>query len=144
MSSLILNVAQENRIRAVLWTLDSNCAELERLLTTDGGSGLIQIRNDLTSAEVRFLQEKIAQIRQKIRSLAEQLGLKPHIVDVRRHLRATLSLDWSSLIDTLPSKLHRYGNVDDETEALLQPLMSDLLVAIEKVLNFESAGGSSR
>ncbi len=137
-----LNTAQENRLRTVFWTLDRNCAEIERLLTSDAGSGLVQIHNDLSPEERAALQRKIDAIRSKVAALADDLNLAPHTLDVRRQIRATFSLDWSALLDTMPAKLRRYGDVDAATEQALQPLLADLLAAVEDVLGLTGSGAA--
>lgn len=137
-----LNTAQENRLRTVFWTLDRNCAEIERLLTSDAGSGLVQIHNDLSPEERAALQRKIDAIRSKVAALADDLNLAPHTFDVRRQIRATFSLDWSALLDTMPAKLRRYGDVEAATEQALQPLLADLLAAVEDVLGLTGSGAA--
>lgn len=75
--------------------------------------------------------------------LAERLNLAPHTLDVRHQTQATFSLDWSALLDTMPAKLRRYGDVEAASEQALQPLLADLLAAVEDVLSFRSSDRTS-
>jgi len=129
-----LNSAQQNRIGAVLWSLDRDCAEIERLIDADSDAGLVQIRNDLTAQEREALRAQVRAIRQQVQALAAALQLPPHVLDVRRHAIAALTIDWSAIVDTLPPKLRRYGEVDADTAAFLQPPLEALLAALEAVL----------
>ncbi len=134
MPAFILNNAQQNRISTVLWSLDRDCAEIERLIDADADAGLVQIHNDLTAMERATLRSQIRTIRGQVQALAAALQLPPHVIDVRRHALAALTIDWSAIVDSLPQKLRRYGEVDADTAAFLQPPLEALLAALEAVL----------
>lgn len=129
-----LNSAQQKRIGAVLWSLDRDCAEIERLIDADSDAGLVQIHNDLTAQERETLRAQVSAIRQQVQVLAAALHLPPHVLDVRRHMLAALTIDWSAIVDTLPPKLRRYGELDADTAAYLQPPLETLLAALDAVL----------
>lgn len=134
MSAFILNHAQQNRISTVLWSLDRDCAEIERLIDADVDAGLVQIHNDLTAAERATLRTQIRTIRGQVQAFAAALQLPPHVLDVRGHVLAALTLDWSAIADSLPNKLRRYGEMDADTAAFLQPRLEALLAALETML----------
>ena len=134
MPAFILNTAQQNRIRTVLWGLDRDCAEIERLIDADVDAGLVQIHNDLSVAERATLRAQIRTVRGQVQALAAALQLPPHVIDVRRHTLATLTIDWSAIVDSLPQKLCRYGEVNADASAFLQPPLEALLAALEAVL----------
>lgn len=138
MPTPILNHAQQNRIGAVLWGLDRDCAEIERLLDAAADAGLVQIHNDLTPTERAALRAQLGAIRRQVQTLAASLQLPPHILDVRRHALAALTIAWSSIVDTLPDKLRRYGDMDADTAAMLQPPLEALLAALEVVLQLRT------
>ncbi len=135
----MLNEAQKRRVSVTFSSLEENLHDMERLLKGGDYIGIVHaMYNDVPEPVRDALLAKIAQVKNRIRSLAERFDLKREQRSLSRRLFAQLSYDWTTLEETTTRHLQGYGDVAKELKETLDPELNaiiGLIVEMERLLN---------
>ncbi len=134
----MLNDAQRRRMSVTLSSLEEDMHDMERLLESANYVGVVhEIDNDIPAPAKNALTRKMAQIKDRIRSLAERFGLERERRNLRRQLSARLTYDWTTIEEIKTLHLRGYGAVAEGLKETLDPELDaiiGLILEMERLL----------
>jgi hypothetical protein len=114
-------------LRAVERLIDQ-CRQMRAVATRGDEAGVLLLRHAaLSEAELAELQRLEEAAMKQLRLLRDAFALEPETEDLRRHLQSAFSILWADLKDERPEKLVRYGALDPNASAVLEPAIQKLV-----------------
>ncbi len=90
----MLNDAQRRRMSVTLSSLEEDLHDMERLLESTDYVGVVhEMDNDIQAPAKNAMTRKMAQVKDRIRSLAERFDLERERRSLRRQLSSRLTYD---------------------------------------------------
>ncbi len=111
-----------------------------QLKSADYVGVVYEMDNDIPPPVKNVLLEKIAQVKNRIRSLAERFDLEREQRSLSRRLFARLSYDWTTLEESTTRHLRGYGDVAKELNETLDPELNAIIGLIVEMERFLNAG----
>ncbi len=134
----MLNDAQKRRVAVTLSSLEEDLHDMERLLESVDYVGVVyEMDNDVPLFAKDALVRKIAQVKGRIRSLAERFDLERDKRSLSRQVFARLSYDWTTLEEATTRHLQGYGDVGKELKETLDTELNSiigLIIEMERLL----------
>ncbi|HTP08003.1 MAG TPA: hypothetical protein VMP08_07120 [Anaerolineae bacterium] len=118
---MALNVAQKTSLSITLREFEVRLARLRVLLEQ------YESVTRLTPEGVARLRGMIDRQQAVIDDLFRRFELKRETIDVVQSMIAELSISWTQLVDSRSDKLGRYGDVDADLKATLDPAINQMV-----------------
>jgi hypothetical protein len=132
---MALNTAQQTSLSITLREFETRLSRLRVLL--DQYAAVAR----LTPENVKGLRLMIDRQPAVIDELFRRFQLKRETIDVVQSMIAELSISWTQLVDSRSDQLGRYGEVDPDLKATLDPALNQLVEAcLSTVRVLENAG----
>lgn len=122
----MLNPYQKNALEITLQSLEQKLLRTHAWLRHAPESGRLTRYRPLPEAMRPELEALIERMLDEIGSLAERFDLQPRVEDLGRAINGEMSVAWADLVDTLSTKLGRYGAVDPALGEALDPAVHRL------------------
>ncbi|MGE5484928.1 MAG: hypothetical protein ACM3X4_07930 [Ignavibacteriales bacterium] len=133
--SINISESQRRSLWTMLNTVDQALCDFESWAKGREHAGvLFSEKNDLSPAQRQALLTQIESMRQKIRSLGDDLALERRTRTVRANIIASASTLWIGLVEVEPDQLRRYGPVDPQTVEYLGPKIRELVAGIQDLI----------
>lgn len=130
----MLNVSQKRRVSVTLSSLEEDLHDMERLLKSEDYIGIVyEMDNDIPSPAKNALIRKIAQVKNRIRSLAERFDLERERRSLRRQLSARLTYVWTTIEEIKTRHLRGYGAVAEGLKDTLDPELDAIIGLIQEM-----------
>ena len=120
---MTLNVAQKTSLSITLREFEVRLARLRVLLEQ------YESVTRLTPEGVDRVRQMIDRQQAIIAELFRRFQLKRETIDVVQSMIAELSISWTQLVDSRSDKLGRYGEVDPDLRAALDPALDQMIEA---------------
>lgn len=120
---MTLNVAQKTSLGITLREFEVRLARLRVLVEQ------YESTRRLTPEGVERLRQMIERQQAIIDDLFHRFQLKRETIDVVQSMIAELSISWTQLVDSRSDKLGRYGEVDPDLKATLDPAIDQMVEA---------------
>ncbi len=134
-SADLLNEPQRRHLGVTLSRIQSLLQNIRHLATAPvQDRGLIAELDDLPATFTERAPELLAHIEHELGELAERFGIAPRERSRYRWVRAVLGNSLDNLEDTRSSKMHPYGEVRPELEAVLDPTLLDVQHRLRQLL----------
>jgi len=117
---MALNVAQKTSLGITLREFEVRLARLRVLLEQS------ESVTRLTPDSVTRLRQMIDRQQTLIDDLFRRFQLKRETIDVVQSMIAELSIPWTQLVDSRSDKLGRYGEVESDLKATLDPAIDQM------------------
>jgi hypothetical protein len=122
-----------------LRSLEEDLHDMERLLRSEDYIGIVyEMDNDIPAPAKNAYIRKIAQVRDRIRSLAERFDLEREQKSLIRQLSARLTYDWTTIEEIKTRHLRGYGTTAEGLKETLDPELDaiiGLIQEMERLLN---------
>jgi hypothetical protein len=133
-SDVMLNDAQRRRISVTLSSLEEDVHDMERLLKSEDYIGIVyEMVNDVSATARDVLIDKMALIKEKVRSLEERFSLDREQRTVSRQIFARLTYDWTTLEEIKASHLTGYGAVAEGLKDSFDPELDEIIGLIREM-----------
>jgi hypothetical protein len=140
-SADLLNEPQRRHLGVTLSRIQTLLQNIRHLIAAPASpGGLITEVNDLPDEFAREAPAHLLAIESELGALAAQFGIPARERSRYRWVRAVLGNSIDNLEDTRPAKLHPYGPVHPELEALLDPTLRDLQRRLRDLLLLLESG----
>ncbi len=137
----ILNEPQRRGLSATFRVLEEITFEIEMMINSDGYKGiLLEIDNDISPGARNEIIEIIKIMREKVRSLAEQLYLEGKQLKASGQIMANLAYCWEVLEGSKAKKLRGYGEVSEDLEEVLDPRIDNIIDLFAQMENIIKKG----
>ncbi len=120
---MALNIAQQTSLGITLREFEVRLTRLRVLLEQH------ESVTRLTPQGVERLRQMIDRQQALIDDLFRRFQLKRETIDVVQSMIAELSISWTQLVDSRSDKLGRYGEVDPNLKATLDPAIDQMIDA---------------
>ncbi len=120
---MTLNIAQKTSLSITLREFEVRLGRLRVLLEQ------YESVTRLTPERVERLRQMIDRQQVLINDLFRRFQLKRETIDVVQSMIAELSISWTQLVDSRSDKLSRYGEVDPDLSATLDPAIDKMIEA---------------
>lgn len=120
-------------LTVLLAGLEEACAEMGVGLQRTPG-WLVQVEDDLTSAQRQRLGELSDRLRRELRGVSESILLDPMSKSLRRSIVALLTAQLIYLEETLASGMKGYGRLADDVRQHISDELKKLKAIIEEML----------
>jgi hypothetical protein len=120
---MALNIAQKTSLCITLREFEVRLARLHAFLEQN------ESVTRLTPEGVDRLRQMIDQQQALIDDVFRRFQLKRETIDVVQSMIAELSISWTQLVDSRSDKLGRYGEVDPDLKATLDPVLDQMVKA---------------
>jgi len=139
----LLNPYQKNSLEVSLRSFEQNLLLIQGWIDEKDRSGILSSRkNSLTQEQRQEIHQKVVAALAEIAYLKAELGLAAETENVTDSIRGLMSLDWEGLLNSQSSKLKRFGKVNPEVPAIVDPPIQ-FLANIALSLSSITAGDSS-
>jgi hypothetical protein len=132
----MLNQAQKTSLTIALRITEMFLDEIEHLITKDNADSHIMYKyTDLPSSESRDkIINDINKCRVIIKKIKDEFQCETEIMSIPKVVGGRLSYLWEVFEDTKSDKLKRYGDVDPALKNKLDPLLTNLMELLSKLM----------
>jgi hypothetical protein len=131
-----LNANQRRSVEALLESLESMLAQVERLLPDSAAEGgVISVANDIPDKFHSEAPERIAALRDELRELAATIQVNRRRVSKRRTLRGMLSAQLVRIEDVTPARLRSYGEVHSSFAEEVSPALRRVHRSVQELID---------
>jgi hypothetical protein len=127
---------QKNSIRTVLLILEECINEINKLCMIDEERGVLYtIKNTLSEKERRKLLCAINSLKNILKHLKQQLNLEVENRSTKDLVISRLASLWESLYSINSKALRSYGNIDESTERIWEPIVKQLIKTVDNIVD---------
>ena len=132
-----LNASQRRSVEALLESVETMLAQVERLIPDTGGQGhrVTAVTNDLPDHFGEEAPRIIQALRKQIESLAERIDVAPRRISKRRAVKGMLAAQLMRVEDVTPARLRSYGEVHPSFTEQVSPSLKEIQATLKQLVD---------
>lgn len=131
---MALNSDQKRFLAAALMELEEHLLQFEEWLQSDETATIFRkVENTFSPEQRTRLLELIELVKRQLRKMRDTFDLPTEVVDLRWHLTVTLLHIATSLEECQSRRIKGFGELDSETEKVLDSCLQDLVKLISGI-----------